>query len=65
MQFSQIFEKQFNKLTGLKLNATHLTSVFLSIGTAVAIFVPSGKMVEVIVLFMATDKVKKKFQKTV
>ena len=34
----------------------YLLSVFLSIGTTVATFALSGKMDEVILLFMATDK---------
>ena len=40
MKFSEIFEKQFNKVIGLKLD-TYLLSVFLSIG--VATFALSGK----------------------
>ena len=52
MWFSKIFQEQFNKHFALKLKATYLSSVLLSTGTAVAIFVPSVKMVEVIVLFM-------------
>ena len=53
---SQIFEKQFNKLTGLKFDTLHLLSVFLSTGTTVATFGLTGKVDEVMLLFMAIDK---------
>ena len=49
-------EKQFNKLTDLKLDAVYLLSVFLSVGTTVAIFTLSGNVEEVILFFMTVDK---------
>ena len=50
------FENQFNKLTGLKFDTVYLLSVFLSIGTTAVTFALSGKVDEVILLFMAIDK---------
>ena len=49
-------EKQFNKLTDLKLDAVYLLSVFLYVGTTAAIFTPSGNVEEVILFFMTVDK---------
>ena len=46
------FEEQFNKLTGLKFDTVYLSSIFLSIGTTEATFALSGKVNEVILLFM-------------
>ena len=50
------FEKQFNKLTGLKLDTVYLLSVFLSCGTTVSTFPMYRKVNEIILLFMTTDK---------
>ena len=50
------FEEQFNKLTGLKFDTVYLSSIFLSIGTTEATFALSGKVNEVILLFMDIHK---------
>ena len=44
------------KLIDLKLDTVYLLSVFLSVGTTVAIFTLSGNVEEVILFFMTVDK---------
>ena len=53
--FSQIFEKRFYILTGLKLDITYLSSVFLFIGTTDTILALLGKVEVLILLLMAID----------
>ena len=50
--FSETFEKQFNKLTGRKLDISYLSSVFLSIGMTVATLAMSGNLDEAILLLI-------------
>ena len=53
--FSQIFEKRFYILTGLKLDITYLSSVFLFIGTTDTILALLGKVEVLVLLLMAID----------
>ena len=53
--FSQIFEKRFYILTGLKLDITYLSSGFLFIGTTDTILALLGKVEVLILLLMAID----------
>ena len=50
--FSETFEKQFNKLTGRKLDISYLSSVFLSIGMTVATLAMSGNLDEAMLLLI-------------
>ena len=52
---SETFQKQSHILTGLKLDITYLSSVFLSIGTTDAILALFGKVKVLILLLMAID----------
>ena len=51
--FSKTFEKQFNRLTGQKLNRSYLSSVFLSIGITVATLAMPGNLDEARLLLIA------------
>ena len=55
--FSYTFEKQFNKLTGLKLETQYFLSVFvLSTGITVVTFVPEWKVLDAKMLLIDSER---------
>ena len=54
--FSDIFEKQFNKLTGLKFETQYFLSVLLSTGKRVATFAPDAVVFDAKQLLITSER---------